>query len=366
MYGGLEWTESKLIVQGSIETGAPITFFANGERAESYDVMAGGPWMPTYPYSSGGVTNLNLRVQNVTPTAPPVTDFVANRTSGMAPLYVGFTDTSSNNPTSWNWNFGDGTTSTLKNPAHVYTTPGVYTVNLSATNNVGTGFVSKSSFISVSATSPVADFTANSTQGMPPLTVGFTDTSSNTPTSWSWNFGDGNTSVEKNPVHTYTAEGVYTVTLSVTSTGGSDTEIKENYIHVNPLVGGDRGYFLVHSNVNGANVFFNNDLKGSTVNGTLTVPVYLTATHYTNYTVTKTGYSTVAANLPGYPAKDQTVDIYANLVAIPAGDVYTITTSTNSGGFITPGGIVTVNSGESKLFNITPYANYQLVQCPCR
>ena len=169
-------TGSKLLVQGSIETGAPITFFADGERAESYDVMAGGPWMPTYPYSEGGVTNLNLRVQNVTPTAPPVTDFVADKTSGMAPLSVGFTDTSSNKPTSWNWNFGDGSTSTVKNPAHVYTTPGVYTVNLSATNNVGTGFVSKGGFISVAATGPVADFAANSTAGPPPLTVGFTDT----------------------------------------------------------------------------------------------------------------------------------------------------------------------------------------------
>ena len=77
MYGDSYGNGSKLLVQGSIQTAAPIMFFADGERAESYDVMAGGPWMPTYPYSDGGVTNLNLRVQNVTPTAPPVTDFVA-------------------------------------------------------------------------------------------------------------------------------------------------------------------------------------------------------------------------------------------------------------------------------------------------
>ena len=315
----------QLLVQGSIETGAPVTFFADGARAECYDVNAGGPWMQTYPFSAGGVTSLNLRVQNGTPAAPPVTDFVANTTSGLVPLQVKFTDTSTNQPNAWTWNFGDGSASALQNPAHVYMTPGVYTVNLTATNSIGSGFASKSGFISVFALAPVADFEANSTHGPPPLTVGFTDKSSNTPASWSWTFGDGNTSTQKNPVHTYTADGTYTVNLTVTNSGGSDTETKENYIQVTPIIGGDKGYFLIHSNVNGANVFFDNDSKGSIADGILRVPVYLTAPHYTNYTVTKAGYSTVTANLPGYPAKDQTVDIYVNLTPDPpASDVLRI------------------------------------------
>ncbi|MBP7143824.1 MAG: PKD domain-containing protein, partial [Methanoculleus sp.] len=78
---------------------------------------------------------------------------------------------------------------------------------------------------------PVADFTANVTAGEAPLAVQFTDLSTNA-TAWAWNFGDGATSAEQNPVHTYTAAGVYTVNLTVTNDFGSDTEVKTNYITV--------------------------------------------------------------------------------------------------------------------------------------
>ncbi len=90
---------------------------------------------------------------------------------------------------------------------------------------------------------PVADFTSNATTGNAPLTVLFTDTSSNTPTSWAWDFGDpasgvNNTSTLQNPSHVYSTAGQYTVSLTATNGQGSDPEVKTNYINVTTGGGG--------------------------------------------------------------------------------------------------------------------------------
>ena len=82
-----------------------------------------------------------------------------------------------------------------------------------------------------------ASFTADTTAGVAPLTVRFTDTSSNNPTSWLWTFGDGATSTDQNPIHTYTLPGNYTVTLSIN--GGKETCTKPGYIKVTPVLFGD-------------------------------------------------------------------------------------------------------------------------------
>jgi len=79
---------------------------------------------------------------------------------------------------------------------------------------------------------PVAAFTADVTEGCDNLTVNFTDLSNNTPTSWAWDFGDGNTSNLQNPSHTYSVSGVYTVTLTVSNFNGPDAETLTNYITV--------------------------------------------------------------------------------------------------------------------------------------
>ena len=76
---------------------------------------------------------------------------------------------------------------------------------------------------------PVANFTGNPTSGTAPLTVMFTDSSTNSPTSWSWTFGDGGTSTAQNPSHIYAA-GAFTVNLTATNQYGSDGETKTNYI----------------------------------------------------------------------------------------------------------------------------------------
>jgi PKD repeat protein len=79
---------------------------------------------------------------------------------------------------------------------------------------------------------PVAAFSASSVSGKKPLTVKFTDKSTRSPTSWSWNFGDKSTSTAKNAVHKYTKAGKYTVSLTVKNAAGSNTAKKTKYITV--------------------------------------------------------------------------------------------------------------------------------------
>lgn len=170
-----------------------------------------------------------------TVTNTPVAAFSGTPTSGTAPVTVQFTDSSTNSPTAWNWNFGDGQTSTSQSPSHQYNSAGTYTVTLTASNGAGSDSETKTSYITVSASipAPVAGFSANVTSGTIPLTVRFTDSSTGSPTTWSWNFGDGVTSTQQNPTHTYNEAGYNTVTLTVTNAGGSDTETKTEYILVN-------------------------------------------------------------------------------------------------------------------------------------
>lgn len=80
---------------------------------------------------------------------------------------------------------------------------------------------------------PTADFSAAPTSGCAPLSVDFTDLSTGEITQWDWDFGDGNSSGQQHPSHTYQDGGVYTVSLTVTGPGGSDTETKFDYITVN-------------------------------------------------------------------------------------------------------------------------------------
>src|SRR6185503_54783 len=154
---------------------------------------------------------------------PPAADFAATPTLGPAPLTVVFGDLTTGAVTSWAWDFGDGATASEQNPVHVYTTPGVYGVTLTATRPGGGNARTRSSLITVEAAPPGAAFGATPTSGPAPLGVQFTDLSTSTPTGWSWSFGDGATSSQQHPLHVYANPGTYTVTLTVSGPGGSDT-----------------------------------------------------------------------------------------------------------------------------------------------
>jgi beta propeller repeat protein len=169
----------------------------------------------------------------------PVANFTSNVTSGYAPLNVLFTDMSKGKPapTSWNWNFGDLTSSTQKNPVHIYSKAGSYTVTLTVSNVAGSNTIKKTSYITASTLrAPVAAFSANVTSGTVPLSVLFTDKSTGgSISSWAWSFGDGTSSVEQNPVHVYSKTGKYTVKLTAKNAAGNNAVTKSNYITVNAL-----------------------------------------------------------------------------------------------------------------------------------
>jgi PKD repeat protein len=100
-------------------------------------------------------------------------------------------------------------------------------------SNTGQCTVTMDSPKSVTATfDSNADFTGNPQSGSVPHNVVFTDTSTHSPISWSWTFGDGGTSTQKNPVHTYRADGLYTVALTATGIGGASTMTKPGYVTV--------------------------------------------------------------------------------------------------------------------------------------
>ncbi len=186
-------------------------------------------WDQYYGY---GLVNANAALLTIA-NQPPVAAFSGTPTSGNYPLTVTFTDASTNAPTSWAWTFGDGGTSTAQNPSHTYTAAGTYTVTLTATNAYGSDSETKTGYITVTApptNPPVAAFSGTPTSGNIPLTVVFTDASTNAPTSWAWDFGDGGTSTAQNPSHIYTVAGTYTVTLTATNAYGSDSEVKTGYI----------------------------------------------------------------------------------------------------------------------------------------
>jgi YVTN family beta-propeller protein len=169
----------------------------------------------------------------------PVTSFSASQTSGKAPLKVQFTDQSTGTPTAWKWTFGDGNNSTEKNPVYTFNKPGLYSITLTASNKNGSNALTKSRYIAVSGVlnTPITNFSASPASGNVPLTVSFTDQSIGSPVEWRWTFGDGNTSTEENPVHTYNKSGLYSVTLTASNANGSNVLTKTGYIAVsNSLV----------------------------------------------------------------------------------------------------------------------------------
>ncbi|MFC2101158.1 FISUMP domain-containing protein [Bacteroidota bacterium] len=163
----------------------------------------------------------------------PVADFEASPLIINEGQTVYFLDLSINNPTEWLWDFGDGGKSSERNTTHIYNLNGTYKVSLTISNAYGSDSETKLNYISV-GTAPVAAFTAAFTIININKPVSFTDQSSNIVTSWLWNFGDGVTSEQKNPVHSYSSIGLYSVSLTVTNAFGSDNETKSNYISVLP------------------------------------------------------------------------------------------------------------------------------------
>ena len=185
----------------------------------------------------GGIDSLaaNYAVQVGAPQ--PVADFTADTTWGYESLTVHFINRSLGEIDSYLWYFGDGSQSTLPNPEHTYTQNGRFSVYLMVSGPGGTDSHTVNEMIYVSLPVPSADFFADTTTGEAPLTVRFTNTTDLFADSFLWNFGDGESSTEKHPSHTFTAAGDYTVRLIAAGYGGQDTLTVPHMIHVTPETG---------------------------------------------------------------------------------------------------------------------------------
>ena len=217
---------------------------------------------PRHTYTTEGVYSVRLWIENqggsnsvirenyiaVSAQGSTVTvDFTGAPTTGLNPLTVRFRDLSSGSPTMWNWDFGDGQTATIANPEHTYTMPGMYTVTLTASNQLGgTDTRQKVAYITVSnqIVGLLASFNAHPTGGTAPLNVEFRDASIGNPTMWYWEFGDGQTATIANPKHIYNAPGRYTVRLTVSNEVATDTTTVENAVIVIGEGSGDQADFV--------------------------------------------------------------------------------------------------------------------------
>lgn len=180
----------------------------------------------------------------------PVAAFTGTPLTGCAPLVVTFKDQSTGNPKFWNWDFGNGQLSNIQNPVVVFSQPGIYSVTLVVKNGSGTHGITKTNYITVNP-SPQADFTANITTGCTPVNIQFTDLSKDPAgsiTTYDWDFGDGTKSTAKNPIKTYSVNGFYSVSLTVTSSTGCRSSVgKSRYIRI----------------VSGVKADFNNTVNGN-------------------------------------------------------------------------------------------------------
>jgi PKD repeat protein len=223
---------------------------SNSPTSWQWDFDDGGSSIlqnPTHIYSSGGLYNISLIVHNANLTTTisyneinvwnyTQVGFTANVTNGIKPAAIKFTrNISSDNATQWNMSFGDGSwDNSSSDPTHTYTTLGVFTVTQYVSNDYDKQNSTKNNYITITELTPVSSFSANITKGQEPLSVLFTDASTNTPTSWNYQFGDGFTSNLQNPTHTYSNFGLYTVILNATNTNTSTyyPQTRTNYINV--------------------------------------------------------------------------------------------------------------------------------------
>jgi PKD repeat protein len=189
------------------------------------------------PGVGGNGANGYVKIQ---PVIPLLADFTASPTGGTAPLTVQFTDTSTGSPTGWLWDFGDGNTTnaTKQNPVHTYSfTRDFINVSLTVMNAGGSNMTTKDSYISTCMEPPVAKIDVNTVSGAIPLTVAFNgSTIRGSVDSWLWNFGDGQTSTLQNPVYLYTARGNYTVSLTVTNAGETNTRVLPDWIRAGYVI----------------------------------------------------------------------------------------------------------------------------------
>lgn len=211
-----QWTSSD--GQSATTPNFSVTYFPAGTYGITLSVVM--PYGCSYSSPSPSYIQVNPK---------PTASFTASNISGCAPLNVNLTNTSVG-ATSYYWTFGDGGYSFDAVPNYSYTQPGIYTITLKAFNQFGCWRTMTVNNVEVNAPEITASI-ANST-GCPPLTPVFSNTTINA-VSYLWNFGDGTTSTDSLPTHTYTELGNYNVSLIAYGSGGcTDTLVFPGGVNV--------------------------------------------------------------------------------------------------------------------------------------
>jgi PKD repeat protein len=210
------------------------------ERDPQHVYLASGSYTVSLTAINGSNAGTLTQPDYITVTTPGTIPLTADFTgdlplSGTVPLTIMFHDNSAGIPDKWSWSFGDGGTSSVRDPAHTYNTAGAYTVTLTAANgsvfdtNSVPGFVTVTS-VAIPVVANFANFTPR--YGTVPLTVDFSDTSAGTPNVWSWSFGDGEVSTDQNPTHTYNHTGIFAVSLTAVNGTHTNTLTQPGYVSV--------------------------------------------------------------------------------------------------------------------------------------
>ncbi len=220
------WDFGDGTTQDNIGKSPPFTHVYSTAGAFVVRLTATGP---------GGIDEYEIPV-TVTPYNAPIADFTATPVSGEVPLVISLVDLSTGIITAEHWDFGDGevmdTPGNAGSFTHTYLTPGVYRITLTAT---GPGGESAAAIDIDAQAIPLPDvfFRLEPTGGVAPLTVQCFDESTGPITSWLWDFGDGVTSTQQHPIHVFSTAGSYTVRLTLTGPGGTDTMTRA--LTVNPV-----------------------------------------------------------------------------------------------------------------------------------
>jgi len=222
--------------EGDIESSPTIgtdgmVYFGSTVSASSPDYKLYALYSESFGLANSPWPKFQSNIKNTGLSNYIKADFGASPISGGIPLTVQFSDNSFGKITSWFWNFGDGDTSTIQNPVHIYNYADSFSVSLKITCNELTDTKILENYIIVFEP-PIANFVADSTVGTVPFTVNFSDSSSGNISNWLWDFGDGTSSTSQNPSHTYESADTFSISLIVSGLGGADTVSRANYISV--------------------------------------------------------------------------------------------------------------------------------------
>jgi gliding motility-associated-like protein len=224
-------------------TGSPISWFWDfGNGQTSFEEN------PLFVYTTPGKFTVRLTVKNssesdyeektsfITVNPTPQADFqVTGLDSGCVSLSTSFKDISQllgASISSWAWDFGDGSTSSTRNPTHIYSVQGAFDVSLTLTTDQGCTSTKTLTRAVVAGNKPNADFTVNSAKGCASILRAFKDKTTGPVSAYFWDYGDGSSEPGYNPQHHYLDTGYFSAKLIVSNNGCLDTVRKDSVVYV--------------------------------------------------------------------------------------------------------------------------------------